>query len=93
MNARELGINFSLVQPGELPWPTARTTIPVIEEVHPVALSEDSIVFCCHATTGEEQTLEVEREFIADLIEAQDNEAIMERVVGYANRVVSAAWN
>ena len=93
MNARELGVSFDLIQPGEMSYPNARTDIPVIYEVHPVALSEDSILFCCHAETGEEQTLDIQRDFIADLIEEQDNEAIQERVIAYANRVASASWN
>lgn len=92
-DARKLGVNAELIQPGQLPWPTARTSIPVVEEVHPVSLSEDSILFCCHATDGTEQALVIERDFIADLMEAQDNDAILARVIDYANRVAAATWN
>lgn len=93
MNARELGVTADLIQPGDFPCPLARTEILTFDEAHPIALSEDSILFCCHATNGEEQPIEIARDFIADLIEAQDNDAILERVVSYANRLAAAAWN
>ena len=92
-DARKLSVNAELIQPGQFPWPNARTEIPVIDEVHPVALSKDSLLFCCHATDGTEQTLEVARDFIADLIAAEDNDAILARVIDYANLVATAAWN
>ena len=83
------------IKPGEFNWPTMRTTIPEITEVHPVAFGvnlegeTEEVVFCVHTEDGDSDKLIVPRKLLADT----DLEGGCELVKGFAERNARAVWN